>query len=290
MPANPIANIYSSETFILASEATGQEYLISVALPRSYDHQPEATYPAIYVIDGNFHFESVAGLCRLMGLNSTIPEVAIISIGYPLDGFYGEQYNEFFIRRARDLTVTVDQEYEYFLRSNFPIDGKVIAMGGAEYFLKFVTEELIPTVEVQYRINSEDRTLLGHSTGGHFAIYALLQSKPAFNGFAIGSPSLGFGGEAIFDLENEFAAQADQLPARVYLGIGEQEEHSPLSPAGYLGTIVSISAFYRFAAILEDRGYAGLKIKKKVFEGHDHTDVMGPFVAAALKYLFTEAD
>jgi hypothetical protein len=71
------------------------------------------------------------------------------------------------------------------------------------------------------------------------------------------------------------------------LGIGEEEEYSIYSPAGYRGAIVSVSSFYRFAAIIKEREYAGLQFFQKVFEGHDHTDMVGPFVAAALKYLFS---
>ena len=108
-----------------------------------------------------------------------------------------------------------------------------------------------------------------------------------FHKFAVGSPSLGFGNDVLFEMENDYAQQFNQLPVKLFFGIGEQEEHSPFSPAGYLGTIVSVSGFYRFAALLEERGYAGLEFSKKVFEGHGHTDVMGPFVTSGLKYLFS---
>ena len=142
-------------------------------------------------------------------------------------------------------------------------------------------------VEKEYRLDPDDRTLLGHSSGGHFALYALLRQPELFNRYAVGSPSLGFGNGRLFDLEQEYASRSDELPARLFLGIGEEEEHSPLSPAGYIGEIVSVSDFYRFAAVLEDRGYRNLLMSKKVFEGHGHTDVFGPFVASGLRYLFS---
>ena len=88
-------------------------------------------------------------------------------------------------------------------------------------------------------------------------------------------------------MEQDYASTSDELPARLFLGIGEEEEHSLLSPAGYIGEIVSVSDFYRFAAVLEDRGYRNLHMSKKVFEGHGHTDVLGPFVALSLRYLFS---
>jgi hypothetical protein len=76
---------------------------------------------------------------------------------------------------------------------------------------------------------------------------------------------------------------------RPALGIGEEEELSALSPARYIGEIVSVSDLYRFAAVLEDRGYPNLLISKKVFEGHGHTDVLGAFVASGLRYLFSDS-
>jgi predicted alpha/beta superfamily hydrolase len=289
MELQTAATVHSSYVFNVPSENTGGDYQISVSLPASYSHKPETTFPSIYVIDGNLHFETVTGISRMMQLNGTLPEVVIISIGYPLKGFFGEEFNPLFIRRAKDLTAVVDRDYEQFVRDAFNIEGVEIETGGAEHFLKFITEELTPLVEERYRIDPRDRTLLGHSTGGHFTVYALLQSPQVFHKYAVGSPSLGFGKEALFELENEYAKGSEALPARVFFGIGEGEEHSPSSPAGYLGTIVSVSAFYRFAALLEERGYAGLEFSKKVFEGHGHTDVMGPFVTMGLKYLFSNA-
>ncbi len=222
-----------------------------------------------------------------MQLNGTLPEVVIISIGYPFEGFSGDEYKQFFVRRAKDLTAVVDESYHKFVKNVAEIEGVEIETGGAECFLEFITEELVPTVEERYRVNPNDRTLLGHSTGGHFALYALLQQPQMFHKYAIGSPSLGFGNEVLFEMENEYAKQSNGLPVKLFFGIGEEEEHSPFSQAGYLGTIVSVSGFYRFAALLEERGYADLRFSKKVFEGHGHTDVMGPFVTSALKYLFS---
>jgi len=281
------ARIHTSDVLNVSSENTGQDYQVSVSLPASYFHKPETTFPSIYVVDGNLHYEIVTGISRLMQLNGTLPEVVIISIGYPFEGFYGDEYKQFFVRRSKDLTAVVDEDYHKFLQKVINIEELEIETGGAEYFLKFIAEELIPIVEERYRIDPNDRTLLGHSTGGHFALYTLLQHPQMFQKYAVGSPSLGFGKDKLFEMENEYAKQFNQLPVKLFLGIGEEEEHSIFSPSGYLGTIVSVSAFYRFAALLGDRGYTGLEFSKKVFEGHGHTDVMGPFVTSGLKYLFS---
>ena len=282
---NP-ASILSSEVFTIAAEHTSEDYQISVSLPASYFRDPEIGFPAVYVLDANLAFEAVVGLTRLMQLGSALPEFVVVGIGYPLEGNYGDGLDEFGKRRARDLTSAVDERYEQFAANAFNVDG-TIETGGAEQFLGFIADELLPLVEEQYRLDPDDRTLLGHSSGGHFALYALLRQPQLFKRYAVGSPSLGFANGRLFDLEQEYASRSDDLPARLFLGIGEEEEHSPLSPAGYIGEIVSVSDFYRFAAVLEDRGYPNLVMAKKVFEGHGHTDVPGAFVASGLRFLFS---
>jgi len=104
----------------------------------------------------------------------------------------------------------------------------------------------------------------------------------------VGSPTLGYGEKALFKLESTYAVAHQELPARLFLGIGDQEEQAPFSALGHRGTIVSVSDFYRFAAILQERGYDGLKFTKRVFTGFDHTDVPGPIFAAGLRYVFKE--
>jgi predicted alpha/beta superfamily hydrolase len=166
------------------------------------------------------------------------------------------------------------------------VGSSAIKTGGAEPFRKFVTDELPTLIESRYRASSEDKTLLGASSGGHFAIYAMLQQPQSFEKYVIGSPSLGYGEGALFKLESEYAKQHKDLPIKLFLGIGGEEEHAPFSPAGYIGTIVSVSDFYRFTAILQERGYEGLQLTTRVFEGFDHTDVGGPLVAAGLRNVF----
>ena len=286
MKTRTAATIHTSEALTVKSENTGQEYRISVSLPASYDHKPETTFPVIYVVDGNLVFEMVTGISRVMQMGGLLPEVIVVSIGYPLEGFYGNDFQQFFIRRAKDLTSVVDERYEQFAAKVSGAGSSAIKTGGAEPFRKFVTEEITSLVEERYRASLEDKTLLGDSTGGHFALYTMLRQPDSFLRYVVGSPSLGFGDRALFKMESEYAKDHRELPVKLFLGIGGQEEHAPFSPAGYLGVIVSVSDFFRFSAILQERGYEGLQLTKRVFEGFDHTDVIGPIVAAGLRNVF----
>jgi predicted alpha/beta superfamily hydrolase len=281
-----VASIESSEVFDVASETTGEVYQISVGLPRSYFSDSATTFPVVYMLDANIEFEAVVGLARLMQLGGVIPEFAVVGIGYPLEGNYGDGLGEFGKRRARDLTSTTDERYGQIIAEGFNVDGPV-ETGGSEQFLDFVADELLPLVERQYRLDPDDRALLGHSAGGHFALYALLRQPQLFKRYAIGSPSLGLGNGRLFDLEQEQASKSEDLRARLFLGIGSEEEPSLQSTTSYMDEIISVSHVERFASLLQARGYQSLTMSTKVFEGHSHFDVFGPFVTSGLKYLFS---
>ena len=161
------ANIQSSAVLNVASEHTGETYRISVALPMSYFSDPDAVFPVVYMVDANLEFEAVLGMARLMQMSSVVPEFAVVGIGYPLEGNFGDGLEEFGRRRARDLTSAVDERYGQFVTQAFGVEGTV-ATGGSKQFLGFIADELLPVVEAQYRFDPDDRTLLGHSAGGQF--------------------------------------------------------------------------------------------------------------------------
>lgn len=280
------ASIQSSAVFSVASECTGEVYQISLGLPKSYFTDPTKIFPVVYMVDANIEFEAVVGLARLMQLGGLIPEFAVVGIGYPLAGNYGDGLAEFGKRRARDLTSTTDERYGQFIADAFNVDG-TIETGGSEQFLGFIADELLPLIEGQYRLDPDDRTLLGHSAGGHFALYVLLRQPQLFNRYAVGSPSLGLGDGRLFDLEQEHASKSEDLPARLFLGIGSEEESSSQSQTSYMEQIISVSLVNRFTALLQGRGYQNLSMSTKVFEGHGHFDVFGPFVTTGLDYLFS---
>lgn len=303
------ATIHTSDVLMVRSKNTNQEYRISVSLPVSYDYEPEKIYPIVYLVDGNVFYEMLTGAARLMAMSGLTPEVIIVSVGYPLDGLHGADWLQFFVRRSKDLTSVVDQRYQEFVNNlvNDPkrartavtkkkdyeefertaVDEPVteVETGRAESFRKFLTEELPLLVEKRYRVDQNDKTLLGDSTGGHFAIYSLFTEPRSFHRYVVGSPTLGYGEKALFKLESAYAEKHQELPARLFLGIGDQEELAPFSALGHRGVIVTVSDFYRFAAILQERGYDGLQFTKRVFAGFDHTDVPGPIFAAGLSTL-----
>ena len=58
---------------------------------------------------------------------------------------------------------------------------------GADKFLDFITTELIPIVEKNYR--TESRIIFGHSFGGSFTLYTLIKKPNTFDSYIVSSPT-----------------------------------------------------------------------------------------------------
>jgi predicted alpha/beta superfamily hydrolase len=78
-----------------------------------------------------------------------------------------------------------------------------VAVPGAENFLAFIGNELIPHIEKQYPCNGH-RVLRGQSLSGLFTMYALLSAPELFNGY-IGNSAGWYG-----DMDTFFSSLADQ--------------------------------------------------------------------------------
>lgn len=82
-------------------------------------------------------------------------------------------------------------------------------------FVKFVTSELIPLIDSQYKTNPkpESRVMVGTSYGGWNAAYFGLQANDYFGNLLIHSPAFQLDMPALYD-------EAGKLPLRIYLSTG----------------------------------------------------------------------
>ena len=92
--------------------------------------------------------------------------------------------------------------------------------GNAAATLRFLTEQVIPTLKQQVRLPENVKIILGgYSLAGLFALWASTQTK-LFYGVAAASPSVWFPGWMEFEQQHQIQAQ------RVYLSLGDKEEHT----------------------------------------------------------------
>ena len=92
--------------------------------------------------------------------------------------------------------------------------------GDAADTLRFLTEQVIPTLKQQFHLPENVKIILGgYSLAGLFALWASTQTD-LFYGIAAASPSVWFPGWMEFEQQHPIQAQ------RVYLSLGDKEEHT----------------------------------------------------------------
>lgn len=116
--------------------------------------------------------------------------------------------------------------------------------GGADGFLKTLTEEQIPKIEADLPDPVSRRFLAGYSLAGLFSLYAATKTG-LFNGVASVSGSLWFDG--FCDYLREHPTQPEVR--RVYLSVGEREKNAR-EPR--MKTVEDCTL--RIEALLKDRG------------------------------------
>ena len=92
--------------------------------------------------------------------------------------------------------------------------------GNAADTLCFLTEQVIPVLKQQFELPENTKIILGgYSLAGLFALWASTQTD-LFYGVAAASPSVWFPGWMEFEQQHPIQAQ------RIYLSLGDKEEHT----------------------------------------------------------------
>lgn len=271
MKPKPVT-ILTSEAHVITSEHTGRQYHIMIGLPHHYYDEPEKKWPVVYLADGNWLFGMVTDVVRLISWCKTTTDAIVVGIGYPQNKKAIRAGNEERFRRDFDLTPVRDAEFEK--EDGESLKQKVVT-GGADQFLKFIQDELIPFVDGRYRVASRKRVLAGHSLGGLFVAYALFKHPRLFESYIISSPSLWYHDKYIFKHEEEFSKRHKSLPAKVYLSVGELEE--------FLDDPMATNMI-RFGTLLKSRNYKDLSLIQRFFNGENHCEVFAPALHAGLKW------
>jgi predicted alpha/beta superfamily hydrolase len=193
-----------SEVRSMRSEA-GADYLIHIAWPQ--DPPPPEGYPILYLLDGTESFAIVAEFANRLGSYSGLAPGVVVGIGYP-----GES------RRTLDYTPAVPAGA--FVG---PARGPT---GGADAFINFVANKVIPGVEAGHRVNADRRTLAGYSLGGLITLQALFKRPDLFRTYVAASPSIWYGDKQVLKLLPGFSERLSkaQTRRRLFLSAGEYEQ------------------------------------------------------------------
>jgi predicted alpha/beta superfamily hydrolase len=162
------AALEAPRTDSLESKLLGEKRDIEVYVPQEASSDPKARFETLYVLDGDWNAKLVAGTVDFMRQVGFLPPLIVVSIKHHIDASGRNT-------RDRDLTPTrIESEPD---------------TGGAPQFLQFLTQELVPYVEAHYPCNGV-KSIHGHSYGGLFLFYVLMNDPGAFDGYLILDPSL----------------------------------------------------------------------------------------------------
>src|SRR5438105_1210818 len=253
----PQVAIYQSEQLTVgAAPATDSlPRLLYVALPPSYRDSALKRYPVVYVLDGDGLWAMTTGIVRLLLLRNEIPEVIVVGVAW------GISFPETSPLRWRDCTPTAI--------SSRP------GAGHAGELLSYLEREAVPLVDSVYRTVRGDRTLVGQSRAGLFALYALYERPAVFGRLVVGSPEVIFDNKYLLRRDSAFAGSNAPLPGVVYIALGEKELTGPNGPA-----------IQEFTTRLRTRGYRGLQLFSETLPGETHVSAPAPSITHGLKTVF----
>jgi len=268
MPSQfPPVTLPYTEIRTFTSSIVNQEYKILVALPEE-DLDAGKLYPVLYVLDPDAVFAFITQVIRLLQILDELPEIILVGVGYPV-----LTYRETLGLRARDYTPTEDSVWlEKFSKERSITTG--YGTGGAQNFLTFIQEELMPFIQANYPVDPDDRATAGSSFSGLFALYSLFRDPKTFNKYMIGSPSLWWDDEVLFSFERSYAEDHDDLPAKAFMSIGGLEDESV------------IALMQRMADTLQGRNYPSLEMKSHIFEDETHLSVPAAAISRGLRVIY----
>jgi len=246
--------------YTLYSDYVKDSFDIFIHLPTAYSRKNSKKYPVIYQLDGNAYFDhTISSIDRVREKNNIRIEPIVVGIGYK---------NVYFMDslRIRDYTFPKAP-----LSENFPISG------GGEKFNKFIKYELIPYIDTNYSTIKSDRTIIGHSFGAYFTLFALLNhlnGDAMFNNFIAASPSLWYNDNYIIKaFQKSVFSDYNKKKLTLFMTIGDQEQ----DPDGDFDGLVNLLDTIR-----------NLNMETKVYQELGHMGTAIPSIEDGLKIILTK--
>lgn len=194
------------------AKANGHDYRLTLWLPPGTP--PADGFPLLCLLDGAALFgtavETVLRASRrpqVTAINAT----AVLAIGHD----------------SEDLLPRALRERDYSWGPAVPAAGVTSAQtGGGPALLSFLLDELLPALGREWPLDSNRRTVYGHSLAGHFVLQALAERPDGFQRWAAISPSIWWDPAGLRQRLGK-ALQGQGRAAQVLLASGQWEAELP---------------------------------------------------------------
>jgi predicted alpha/beta superfamily hydrolase len=165
---------------------------------------------------------------------------------------------------------------DYTFPEALPQDSFLLS-GGGENFYQFIKSELIPQIDKTYQTDTTYRTIMGHSLGGYFTLYALMRdlyTQPLFNNYIAASPSIFYCDNYLFKKFRGFLTNDQRSKKlKLFMTMGQMEIGNDRS-----------GGFAHFTQLLSD--FKFLQLNTKVFKGLEHMGTAVPSFEEGIDWVF----
>jgi predicted alpha/beta superfamily hydrolase len=261
--------VANSEVWDVPDPVSGRGYQVFVALPPSYAREPQRRYPVLYVTDAEYAFPIIRQISRRLNIEGPrVEEFILVGLSYAK----GEDGA---VSRRRDYTPTPNGP------STSPA-GAVHGQGRAYQF--YLRDQVKPFIAARYRADPVRAVFLGHSYGALLGTQILFTEPGLFSGYILGSPSLWYDKRHALGLEASYAAGKRDLPAKVFLYVGEYEALRR-GDRRYSQSVDMVADNRTLETTLRGRKYPNLSLKSVILDDEDHLSVAPRGFTQGLKHL-----
>ncbi len=183
----------------ISSKILGEERKVWIHVPfmnRDNKTADKERYPVIYLLDGDYNFNTVVSITEHMSQEGLCPPIIVVGILNP--------------NRMLDLTTGTDP--------NFPKD-----IGRGEKFLSYIEKELIPYIDKKYP-TAPHKTFIGHSLGGLAVVNALMHKPDIFNAYISIEGALWWNNNEIVEESKIALANKDFENKRLFIALANRME------------------------------------------------------------------
>ena len=249
----------------LTSKVNGQQYRIMVSAPR--DAKPGATYPVVYILDGNYYF---ATACETAFINKFA--AIIVGIAYPTDG-----YDEIITRRVFDMTISASSP------------GRPAGhYGGGDAFLCMIEEDLKPFINARYPSDTSRQILYGCSLGGLMVLRQMFRHPEAYSTYIAASPSISWNDKEVLADEEAFSKQvkvgAVHLKLLITSAADEQYRGSDAAQLATANKTRMVDNAAELSVRLAALAPGNLKVVYTVFAGENHVSSSQANLSRGLRF------
>lgn len=242
---------------------------IYVQLPADYNPNEKIKYPVVFVLDGEVFLPTVNDVQTYYSGGFT-PEMVIVGISNNTN-------------RMRDLTTSKVLEMY-----GMPFEQE---NGEAAIFSEFIEAELIPYVENKYPVTNF-RTLIGHSYGGLFTIYTLINHSHLFSNYIAIDPSLDWDSQKLLKEAKEKLLKQNYKGKSLFMSLGKQlhMQNPKVTIENVMKDTSGFTLFARsniaFSHILKQNKNNGLDFKWKFYPNDLHGTISFPSIMDGLIFDF----